>query len=183
VSRIGGTPLFLFFGAGERTLLGHPEAERTALRDGALWRTDFGARLAGGICGDVARTGVVGAASAAQIEIFSVVRAAQDAAATVMEPGRPAREVFRACKKEFELNQIPFLVPHVGHGIGVGLHEAPVLEPRNETPLAEGMVIMVEPFAMRPDRGEAYHTEDMVLVTSDGPRWLTEPQRDLLLIA
>jgi Xaa-Pro aminopeptidase len=183
VSRIGGTPMFLFFGAGERTLLGHPDAERTALRDGALWRTDFGARLAGGICGDVARTGVVGAGSPEQTEIFSVVRAAQDAAAAVIEPGRPAREVFLACKREFELNRLPFLVPHVGHGIGVGLHEAPVLEPRNDTPLAEGMVIMVEPFAMRRERGEGYHTEDMVLVTADGSCWLTDPQRELLVIA
>lgn len=183
VSAIGGTPMFVFFAAGERTLLGHPEAERTALRDGALWRTDFGARLPGGICGDVARTGVVGGASAVQAEIFAVVRAAQEAAVAMAEPGRPARELFHACRQEFERNGVPFLVPHVGHGIGVGLHEPPMLEPGNDTPLAEGTVMMIEPFAILADRVEGYHTEDMVLVSADGPRRLTVPQDDLLVLA
>jgi Xaa-Pro aminopeptidase len=90
--------------------------------------------------------------------------------------------MFRACKREFERNRLPFVVPHVGHGIGVGLHEAPMLEPNNDTPLAEGTVLMVEPFALLPDRGEGYHTEDMVLVTADGPRWLTVPQDELLVL-
>jgi Xaa-Pro aminopeptidase len=182
VSAIGGTPMFVFFAAGERTLLGHPEAERTALREGALWRTDFGTRLPGGICGDVARTGVVGAASAIQKEIFAVVRAAQEAAAAIAEPGRPARELFHACKREFERGRLPFLVPHVGHGIGVGIHEPPMLQPGNDTPLAEGTVLMIEPFAILADRAEGYHTEDMVMVSAEGPRRLTVPQDDLMVL-
>ena len=182
VARTGALPLFLVFAAGPRTALGHPEPSRDRLQPGSVWRTDFGARIPGGLCGDVARTGVVGTPSTEQQEIFAVVRAAQDAAVALAEPGRPARDLYFACKQAFERGGFPLLIPHVGHGIGVGLHEAPVLEPRNAAPLAEGAVLNIEPFAILPERGEGYHTEDMVLVSSDGPVRLTQPQDSLLLI-
>ena len=182
VARSGALPLFLVFASGERTTLGHPEPQRSPLREGAIWRTDYGARLPGGICGDVARTGAVGSASAEQAEIFAAVRAAQDAVAALAEAGRPARDLYAACKRSFEQSRLPFLMPHVGHGIGIGLHEAPLLEPRNEAPLQAGTVLNIEPFAVLTDRSEGYHTEDMVLVGADGPQRLTEPQDALLVI-
>jgi Xaa-Pro aminopeptidase len=183
VSRTGATPIFQFFASGERTTLGHPDAEQVPMVEGSIWRTDFGARLPGGLCGDVARTGVVGEASAEQQEIFAAVRSAQDAIVAAAEPGCPAKELYFACQREFHRSNLPFLLPHVGHGIGVGLHEAPLLEPRNDTPLAVGTVMMIEPFAIMKDRKEGYHTEDMVLVTADGPRRLTVPQDALMVLS
>jgi Xaa-Pro dipeptidase len=70
----------------------------------------------------------------------------------------------------------------VGHGIGFGLHEAPLLEPRNDHRLTPGTVLNIEPFAILADRGEGYHTEDMVLVGESGPERLTVPQEELLVI-
>jgi Xaa-Pro aminopeptidase len=181
VAHTGAIPLFMVFSSGPRTTLGHPEPEPTPLVEGNIWRTDFGARRAG-IGGDIARTGVVGAPSHEQREIFATVRAAQDAAATLAEPGRPASELFFAVKRTFEDGGLPFAMPHVGHGIGFGLHEAPLLEPRNEQPLTAGTVLNIEPFAILIDRGEGYHTEDMVLVGPGGPERLTAPQEELLVV-
>ena len=181
VAKTGAIPLFMVWSSGPRTTLGHPEPQRVPLEPGAIWRTDFGARRAG-LGGDVARTGVVGAPDATQHEIFAIVRAAQDAAAELAEPGRPARELFHAARRTFEAGGLPFLMPHVGHGIGFGLHEAPLLEPRNDLPLTEGTVLNLEPFAILADRGEGYHTEDMVLVCPTGPERLTVPQEELLVI-
>lgn len=181
VARTGAIPLFMVFSSGPRTTLGHPEPELRPLVEGSIWRTDFGARRAG-IGGDVARTGVVGAPTEQQREIFQTVRAAQDAAAVLAEPGRPASELYFAVKRTFEDGGVPFLMPHVGHGIGFGLHEAPLLEPRNDQPLTPGTVLNIEPFAIVTDRGEGYHTEDMVLVGEAGPERLTAPQEELLVI-
>jgi Xaa-Pro aminopeptidase len=181
VARTGALPLFMVFAAGPRTTLGHPEPGRSPLEPGTIWRTDFGARL-GGLGGDVARTGVVGSPSPEQVEIFAAVRAAQDAAVALAEPGRPARELYEACRRTFERNRLPFAMPHVGHGLGIGLHEAPLLEPRNDAPLAAGTVLNIEPFLVLGDRGEGYHTEDMVLVSADGPERVTTPQDALLVI-
>jgi Xaa-Pro aminopeptidase len=180
VALIGGTPMFVQFAAGDRALVGHPDAEPAPLSEGTLWRTDFGTRLPGGLCGDVARTGVVGSASSVQAELFSIVHAAQQAAIALAEPGRPACDLFHACREEFRRHRMPFFAPHVGHGIGFGLHEAPLLEPHNQDPLAVGAVLMIEPFVLLVDRHEAYHTEDMVVVTTDGPLQLTTPQETLL---
>ena len=73
-------------------------------------------------------------------------------------------------------------MPHVGHGMGIGLHEYPMLEPRNEIPLEVGMVINVEPMALIESRREGYHTEDLAAVTENGSRLLTPPQERLLII-
>jgi Xaa-Pro aminopeptidase len=182
IVRSGAMPIFLVFSSGARTTLGHPEPEDRPLEVGSIWRTDFGARLPGGMVGDVARTGVVGIPTAAQEEIFAGLRAAQDAVVSAIEPGRPARELYETCRRAFADARLPFLMPHVGHGVGFGLHEPPLLEPRNDTPLLAGTALYVEPFTILAERGEGYHTEDLVLVSDDGAKRLTEPQGQLLRI-
>ena len=44
------------------------------------------------------------------------------------------------------------------------------------------MILNVEPFVVLPDRKEGYHVEDLVLVTENGHRMLTQPQTELLLL-
>jgi Xaa-Pro aminopeptidase len=66
--------------------------------------------------------------------------------------------------------------------MGIGLHEFPMLEPRNDIRLQEGMVLNIEPMAVIEARQEAYHTEDLAEVTSRGARLLTPPQEELLRI-
>jgi Xaa-Pro aminopeptidase len=99
-----------------------------------------------------------------------------------MEPGRRARDVFTAVKDEFKRQGLPFSMPHVGHGLGIGLHEYPMLEPGNDAVLEEGMVLNVEPLAFIEARQEAYHTEDLAEVTASGVRLLTPPADRLLRI-
>jgi len=178
----GGKPLFMVFASGERTLQAHPESTDTPMPPGILWRIDYGARFESGINSDLARTGVVGAASAEQEATLKALRATQDAGFRAIEPGRPAKEVFFAVRDEFKRQGIPFVMPHVGHGMGIGLHEYPMLEPGNDTPLEVGMVLNVEPMALITSRREGYHTEDLAAVTENGPRLLTPPQERLLII-
>jgi Xaa-Pro aminopeptidase len=152
------------------------------MQAGTLWRTDFAARFTDGLKADVARTGVVGEATVEQQEIFANVRAVQDTVVAMIEPNRPAHDLYRAADREFARSGLPFAMPHVGHGIGVGLHEPPLLEPANATPLRPGMVLCIEPLAVIESRREGYHTEDLVVVTDDGHKRLTQPQQALLEI-
>ena len=178
----GGVPEFLVFATGERALQAHAEAVDAPFESGSIWRIDLGARFDSVINSDLARTGVVGEAVSEQEEMLAAVRATQDAGFAVIEPGRPAREVFEAVKAEFGRQGLDFWMPHVGHGLGIGLHEFPLLEPRNDTPLEVGMVLNVEPMARIDRRQECYHTEDLAVVTEDGHRLLTEPQSSLIRI-
>jgi Xaa-Pro dipeptidase len=176
----GGVPLFLVFASGARTMQAHPESIDKPMAPGVLWRIDFGARFGEVINSDLARTGVVGEPSAEQEATLKALRATQDAGFNAIEPGRPAMDIFNAVKDEFKRQGLPFSMPHIGHGMGIGLHEFPMLEPGNRTKLETGMVLNIEPMAVVEARQEAYHTEDLAEVTPNGPRLLTPPQQRLL---
>jgi Xaa-Pro aminopeptidase len=181
--RAGGQPEFFVFGAGERGLQAHAEAGSRPLVEGDLWRIDVGGRFFGTIMADLARSGVVGEPSDEQEQVLLALRSTQQAGIDACEAGRPASEVYRAVEAEFRAQGLPFGMPHIGHGLGIGLHEYPLLEPRNETPLAEGMVLNIEPLVALPDRRACYHIEDLVLVGESGPTLLTTPQETLLRMA
>jgi Xaa-Pro dipeptidase len=180
--RKGGAPNFLVFATAERTMQAHPESTDRRLEAGSLWRIDYGARFREVINSDLARSGVVGEPSAEQEATLRALRATQDAGLRALEPGRPAKDVFNAVADEFRRQGLPFGMPHVGHGMGIGLHEFPMLEPRSGIPLQVGMVINVEPMVVLEERREAYHTEDLAEVTAAGPRLLTPPQERLLRV-
>jgi len=95
---------------------------------------------------------------------------------------RAAGRAFNAVKDEFKRQGLPFSMPHIGHGMGIGLHEFPMLEPGNDIKLQAGMVLNIEPMAVVESRQEAYHTEDLAEVTANGARLLTPPQERLLRI-
>jgi Xaa-Pro aminopeptidase len=178
----GGVFSFMVFGTGRRALGAHVEPVDRPLAQGDLWRIDLGARFFETIHSDLARTGVVGEPNARQEEVMLALRATQDAGYAALEPGRPAREVFDAVRDEFARQKLPFFMPHIGHGLGIGMHENPMLEPANDMRLEEGMVLNIEPMVVFPDIGECYHTEDLALVTADGHELLTEPQSGLIRI-
>jgi Xaa-Pro aminopeptidase len=178
----GGAPLFLVFASGERTMQAHPESTDRPLEPGQLWRIDFGARFREVVNSDLARTGVVGQPSSEQAATLKALRATQDAGFNAIEPGRPAREVFNAVRDEFKRQGLPFGMPHIGHGMGIGVHEFPMLEPANDIRLQAGMVLNIEPMVVLESRREAYHTEDLAEVTANGPRLLTPPQEELLQV-
>ena len=178
----GGTLLFLVFGSGQGSLVNHLEASDRVMEPGEIWRVDVGARHAGGILSDLGRTGVIGEPSADQSATLKAVRACQAAGVDLIEPGRPVCEVYDACARAFHREGLPWSMPHVGHGLGIGLHEQPRLQPRSDLALAEGMIVNVEVVALMNGRGEGYFTEDLVQVTADGHRLLTTPQEELLVL-
>jgi Xaa-Pro aminopeptidase len=179
---IGGMPLFMVFASGDRTMQAHPESLSVPMLRGTIWRIDFGARFAGGINSDLARTGVVGEPTAEQEATLKALRATQDAGFKAIEPGRPAKEVFFAVRDEFKRQGLPFSMPHIGHGMGIGLHEFPMLQPACDIRLEVGMVLNIEPMTLLAERAEGYHTEDLAAVTEQGARLLTPPQERLLII-
>jgi Xaa-Pro aminopeptidase len=177
-----GSPRFTFLASGERALGAHIDPIDRALEPGHIWRVDLGARFFERVNSDLARTGVVGDPTDEQEDLLQCVLAAQQAAFDLVEAGRPVSDLFYAVKGEFERRHRPFQMPHVGHGLGTGLHEAPILHPGNSVPLEAGMVLAIEPMLKATDRGECYHSEDLVVVTEGGHDLLTQPQRSLLRI-
>jgi Xaa-Pro aminopeptidase len=67
----------------------------------------------------------------------------------------------------------------LGHGVGIQIHEAPVLRPESTDVLEPGNVVSVEPGIYLPGEG-GVRIEDLVVVTSDGCERLTTFTKDLL---
>ena len=68
-----------------------------------------------------------------------------------------------------------------GHGVGIEVHEKPVISQRSEEVLEEGMVLTVEPGIYIPGWG-GVRIEDTVCVTGDGCRILTKVPKELMIL-
>jgi Xaa-Pro dipeptidase len=165
---------FTVLAAGPNAAMAHPSPGAQELTAGSLLRTDFGGYFgarAAGYMSDLARTAVVGEATAEQADIYGRLYEVHQLTIDAMAPGVRACDVFETCRRAFEERGLPFRMPHVGHGIGVSVHEMPMLNPQTTQELLPGMVLAVEPITHGP--GGIFHVEDMVEITADGVRRLT----------
>lgn len=164
---------FMVLGTGKRTCLTHPTPAYIPMEFGDVVRVDFGGILSG-YQSDLARTAVVGKPTPEQAETYKKLANIQKEVIESMNIGVRFCDVYNKCKMLFEKNNLPFSMPHIGHGLGVDLHEHPIINPLNEEEIQENMVINVEPLVIF--GGYAYHIEDLIQTTPNGPKILTESE-------
>lgn len=175
---------FNVFAAGPHINETHAEATNRVLEPGDLIRLDMGGRMAGtNYLSDMARTAVVGPPTSEQTAIYTALFDIQKLIFAACDAGRPVADLYHVCAAGFENHRLPFRMPHIGHGMGIGLHEAPIIHPGNTTPLQPGMVLNIEPHVSLFDRDESYHIEDLVLITRDGPLLMTTPTPELIQLS
>jgi Xaa-Pro aminopeptidase len=166
-SRGGEAVQHLVLASGTNGFKVHASPVDKPLQTGDVVRTDFGMTW-GRYHSDLARTAFVGRVSRQQDRVYRQLERVHQAVIASMRPGVPCNEVYRLCGRLFEESGLRYDMPHVGHSIGIGTHELPMLHPYDESLLAPGMVLMVEPLIRAGDG--LYHTEDMVEITQDGNR-------------
>jgi Xaa-Pro aminopeptidase len=112
-------------------------------------------------------------------DVYGVVLQAQQSALDAIRPGVKAGDVDAAARSVIESAGYGDYFTHsLGHGLGLQVHEAPLLKPGSDVVLQAGMVITVEPGIYLPGWG-GIRIEDDVLVTADGYEMLTHVPRDL----
>jgi Xaa-Pro aminopeptidase len=112
-------------------------------------------------------------------EIYGVVLRAQAAAIAALRPGVTAGAVDAAARSVIAAaGYADYFTHSTGHGIGLQVHEAPLLRPTSEAVLQAGMVVTIEPGIYLPDWG-GVRIEDDVLLTADGHEVLTSVPKDL----
>ena len=112
-------------------------------------------------------------------EIYEVVLRAQEQAIATVRPGIKAKEVDAAARSLItEAGYGEFFTHSVGHGIGLMVHEAPVMRANTEIMLQPGMVVTIEPGIYLPGLA-GVRIEDDVLVTPDGAEVLTSVPKTL----
>lgn len=163
---------FQVLAAGSRGCTTHARAGDNVLRRGDLMRTDTGGVFQGGYASDLARTIAVGGASSQQHELYRVIWEEHERLIAMLRPGTTGRDVYLSHRARWEERGWKMVRPHIGHSLGIGLHEAPLIAPGDTTPLSPGMCIAIEPNYLIPDV-EKYHVEDLALVTEGAPRVLS----------
>lgn len=128
---------------------------------------------------DITRTFTAGKATQKQRQIYETVVLAQQRALETMKQGVLARDVDLAARQFLETAGFgEFFVHNLGHGVGLEVHEAPVLSPESKDVLSAGNVVTVEPGVYLPGYG-GVRIEDTVLITQDGAEKLTNSHYSL----
>jgi Xaa-Pro aminopeptidase len=145
--------------------------ERT-IREGEFVVVDLGATFRF-YRSDITRTFIAGKATEKQTKIYETVKLAQQKAIESIKPGMPAKEVDMVARRVIEgAGFCDFFVHNLGHGVGLEIHEAPILSPDSKDVLEAGNVVTVEPGIYLPGFG-GVRIEDTVLVTQKGAEKLT----------
>ncbi|HYF75401.1 MAG TPA: Xaa-Pro peptidase family protein [Candidatus Nitrosocosmicus sp.] len=165
--------------AGKRSSLPHAIPSDKKIEKGDFITLDFGAMYKG-YRSDMTRTVVVGGADERQKEIYSIVKAANEAGENAIKAGVSGK-VPDDCARGYIRNAGygDFFGHGLGHGVGLDIHEEPFMSSSCEKVLAEGNVITVEPGIYLPDWG-GVRIEDTVLVKADGIEILTRSSKELI---
>ncbi len=167
--------------AGPNGAKPHARPSSRRISAGELVVIDFGA-LVDGYHSDMTRTVCIGEPATSRLaEIVEIVHAAQAAGVDAVGVDVPAASVDEACRTPIAAAGYGTHFVHgTGHGVGLDIHEYPLLNQVSAASLAAGFVVTVEPGVYLPDEG-GVRIEDSVIVTADGCRRLTNAPKDLVI--
>lgn len=136
------------------------------------------------------RTFAVGRASQAQRDAFKQSREWMDAAIDLVKVGNTTDQIARVWPEAHEFgfeDEMDAFGLQFGHGVGVGLHERPIISRLNSlddpVEIKEGMVFALETYAPADDGRSAARIEEEIVVTAEGPRIITLFPCDELMVA
>jgi Xaa-Pro aminopeptidase len=150
---------------------------------GDLVTVDCGARF-GGYHADMTRTVAVGQASGWQMDVYELVAAAQAAGVAAAQPGRPVADVDEAARAVISAAGHGDHFSHgLGHGVGLEIHEAPLIDSGKPGTLGDRVPITIEPGIYLPGTGGVRIEDTLVVRAGAGAaQLLTTTTRELLVL-
>ncbi|MEG0758623.1 MAG: Xaa-Pro peptidase family protein [Raoultibacter sp.] len=153
----------------------------TVLEQGQCVVLDFGARTQG-YCSDMTRMVFLGEPDPRVRRAYETIRRANETVAVLLKPGVTGAEAHQCAEDILAEGGFANAMGHsLGHGVGIDIHEEPVLALRNNEPLVVGNVVTVEPgiyvageFGMR--------LEDYGVITHDGFEVFTQSSHEMVII-
>ena len=151
------------------------------LNVGDLVTMDFGARYQG-YHADMTRTVAIGGVPPMHLQdIYALVADAQRAGREAVRPGIDARELDAAARTVIaDAGQGPYFPHGLGHGVGLEIHEAPLIGYQATGTIEARTPLTIEPGVYLPGRG-GVRIEDTLVVRDGEPELLTQSPRDLLV--
>lgn len=168
-----GFDTIIAFGAnGSRN---HHQPGTKKLRKNDTILIDFGAKYKGYIS-DVTRSFAVGRINPLYEKAYYAVLQAQQAAIRAIKPGVELVEIDAIARETIAGQDLPVYGHGTGHGLGMQVHEAPLISAGSKGKLQAGDVVTVEPGIYMPGK-LGIRIEDDVLVTKTGHTILSKDTR------
>jgi len=144
-------------GFDENSAMPHGKPGRKALSGASVILLDLGARV-GGYCSDITRT--VARTPAARRDLEAVKNVVEEVADS-MEVGMKLSEADSHARESLGADSA--LMTHgLGHGLGLAVHEGPILAPGSDDVLRDGMVFTIEPGVYREGKHGIRWEEDYI---------------------
>lgn len=167
--------------AGPHSAIPHHEPAERVVQPGDLVKLDFGATWAG-YHSDMTRTFVIGQPAGWQREIYELVAEAQRIGREALAPGAECADVDAAARDRITAAGFGEQFRHgLGHGVGLEIHEGPLLSPGAAGRLVPGVPVTVEPGIYLEGRG-GVRIEDTLVVRAGAPELLTMTTKDLRVV-
>ncbi|MHC4476686.1 MAG: M24 family metallopeptidase [Planctomycetota bacterium] len=144
----------------------HHQPTGRKLRKNDTVLIDFGARYRNYCC-DLTRCFAVGKTSALYKKVYKAVQEAQEAAIKMVKAGVDIKRLDTAARQAIKRHALPVYGHGTGHGLGLEVHELPVVSKQGKGKLKAGTVFTVEPGVYMPGK-LGVRIEDDVLVTETG---------------
>jgi len=158
---------------GFRSAFPHARCSDYKIKKGDLIVIDLGASFRH-YKADMTRTVVAGKPSAKQEKIYKIVKDAQEKAFQSVKAEVKCVDVDAVARKHIEKQgYAEYFVHGLGHGVGLEVHEMPILNSESKDVLQSGNVVTVEPGIYIVDFG-GVRIEDTVLVGDNKGEKLTE---------
>ncbi len=162
--------------SGPNGALPHHRPSSRVITEGDLVLIDFGGTV-DGYRSDLSRTFMVGEVSSDERAIYDLVAEAQAAGVAAVRAGVAASAVDLACRSRITAAGRGDQFTHsTGHGVGLFIHERPVLVGSSPAVLGAGLVVTVEPGVYVSGVG-GVRIEDLLLVTDAGAESLSAAPR------
>ncbi|UBH12275.1 M24 family metallopeptidase [Macrococcus armenti] len=167
--------------SGVRGALPHGVASNKVIESGEMITFDYGA-LYNGYISDITRTIAVGEPKEEMVKIYNIVLESQLKALNEITIGMKAKDADKIARDVIASHGYGEQFGHsLGHGIGLEVHESPILSSRCDTVLEENMCITLEPGIYVEGLG-GVRIEDDVLVTKNGLKRFTHSTKDLIIL-
>lgn len=131
---------------------------------------------------DMTRTVFLGKPSEEYLQVYDIVRKAQETGVKSVKPGRTCEEIDKIVRQVIvDAGYAEYFIHRTGHGIGLDVHEEPYIVEGNQLVLEPGMTFSIEPGIYLPGK-YGIRIEDCVIVTEAGAEPFTNYTHDLITI-
>ena len=177
--RTDGLAFETIVASGENTSKPHAVPSERKIQKTDIITIDMGC-IVNGYCSDMTRTIFVGSVPDYIKPVYDLVLKSQKDIGEQFKDGVNVRQITKMVENNFKLAGYD-LIHALGHGLGLEIHESPVISSKSDAYLRERMIVTNEPGIYLPGKF-GVRIEDTVQVTKFGSINLTNSEKDYIVI-